>query len=289
MNAEQKVAELKAEIARIQAKRSASADKDIQEALQFKEDSLRDQLKVAEQELAAEQDAAIPEEPIEEMPAQEVEKDIRLARAHFAGDRKPAAREILARLERAAPNNVDVLELKADLLLANKDFKNALPILKKARQLDAKNVSIEKKLAEVAMRTASIGSIDDQLRMGLSDSPFIAEGDMKATPTVATLCSVLLPGLGHLVSGMTGKGVAYLVIWLGTIIPFSIIVGGELQRIHGNMHNFNPTMPMIALGFVAGMDYFVALFECAALGKGQKMSKRPVIERPKPPVDLPFE
>jgi hypothetical protein len=49
-------------------------------------------------------------------------------------------------------------------------------------------------------------------------------------------------------------------------------------------------MLIVGLGFVAAMDYLVALFECAALAKkGNNNGKRPLVERPKPPVDLPFE
>lgn len=290
-SAAQKVSELKTEIARIQAKKSASSDKDIQEALLFKEESLTAQLKAAEQELEAEQEALVTAAgPAEELTPAEIEREIRLARAHIAGDRKPAAREILQRLEVAAPNDVDVLELKADLLLLNKDVTNALPILKKARKLDPKNVSIEKKLAEVAMRSSTVGSFDDQMRSNLGDT-FIGDGDMKASPTAATVCSVFLPGLGHFVTGMTTKGIVYVTIWILTVVPFSIMAGNELKRINGNMHNFNPSMLMIGFGFIAAMDYLVALFECAALGKkgASSNSKRPVVERPKPPVDLPFE
>lgn len=290
MSAEHRVAELKAEIARIQAKRSASSDKDIQEALQFKEDALNGELKVANAALEAEKAAMVAvKEPTIQMSDAEVEKEIRLARAHIAGDRKPAARDILTKLEEAAPNNIDVLELKADLLILNRDYVNAKPILQRALKLDPKNVTIEKKLAEVSFRFATIGSVDDQLRAGLGDSPFLTDGDMKASATAATVCSVLLPGLGHLVVGWTTKGVVYLVVWLATIIPFSIMLGNQLSEIHGNMHNFNPSMPMIVLGFLAGMCYFVALFECAALGKGKSGGKRPPVDRPKPPVDLPFE
>ena len=290
MNAEQKVADLKAEIARIQAKRSASSDKDIIEALQFKEEALADQLKVALQELEEAKDLEAAEAaPEVELSPEEVQKDIRLARAHLAGDRRPAAREILTRLEKTAPNNVDVLELKADMLLLNKDVTNALPVLKKARKLAPKDVSIEKKLAEVAMRASTVGTFDDQMRGGDS-LLMISQSDMKASATAATVCSVILPGLGHLVVGMTTKGIVYLSIWLITMVPFSILVGNQLNAIHGNIHNFNPSMTIIGLGFVGAMCYFVALFECAALGKsGGGGGKRPPIDRPKPPVDLPFE
>ena len=289
MDAAQKVTDLKAEIVRIRAKLSASSDRDIAEALQFKIDALNEQLLVATKDAEEAEIAAAAAEPEVVVPAEEIEKDIRLARAHLAGQRKPAAREILAKLEKAAPNNVDVLELKADMLIASKDISNAKPLLQRAFKLDPTNITIEKKLAEVAMRSATLGSIDDQLRTGL-DSTMIAEGDMKATPTAATVCSAFLPGLGHLFVGMTTKGIVYLSIWILSVVPFAWMMRTELKRINGNMHNLSPSMPMIFLFFVAVMCYMIALFECAALGKGPSGgSKRKTIAHPKPPVDLPFE
>ena len=288
MNLKQKLAELKTEHARIKAKLSASSDPDIVEALKFKVDALTEQIEATtkEMELAEEEDKSF--EPAEQISSDEIERQIRLARAHIAGDRKPVARDILARLEQSVPNNVDVLELKADMLIASKDMTNALPLLKKARKADPTNVTVEKKLAEVAMRAATMGSIDDQLRSGLSGT-LIAEGDMKATPTVATVCSLFLPGLGHLFVGMTTKGIVYIVVWVITVVPLTYMMITELNRIHGNINNFNPTMPIVGLFFVAAMCWFVALFECAALGKKPGSGKRKTIEHPKPPVDLPFE
>ena len=288
MNPKQKLAELKTEHARIKAKLSASSDPDIVEALQFKVDALTEQIDATtkEMELAEEEDKRF--EPAEQISTDDIERQIRLARAHIAGDRKPAARDILARLELSVPNNVDVLELKADMLIASKDMTNALPLLKKARKADPTNVTVEKKLAEVAMRAATMGSIDDQLRYGLSGT-LIAEGDMKATPTVATVCSLFLPGLGHLFVGMTTKGIVYIIVWVISVVPLTYLVITELNRIRGNMNNFNPSLLIVGLFFVAAMCWFVALFECAALGKKPGSGKRKVIEHPKPPVDLPFE
>ena len=289
MDPKQKVVDLKAELVRIKAKLSASSDRDIAEALQFKVDALNDQLIAAQKDVEeAEEAAALSVEPSEEISNSELEREIRLARAHIVGERKPAAREILAKLERAAPNNVDVLELKADMLITSKDLTNALPLLKRAFKADPKNIMVEKKLAEVAMRTSTMGSIDDQLRMGLGSS-MIVEGDMKATPTAATVWSLLLPGLGHLFVGMTVKGIVFLTVWILSVVPFAWLMRTELNRIHGNMNNFSPSMPIIGLFFVALMCWFVALFECASLGKKPGSGKRKLIEHPKPPVDLPFE
>ncbi len=288
MDPKQKVVDLKAELSRIKAKLSASSDRDIIEALQFKADALAVQVAAAVNEVQAAEEAAALIEPTEEIGTDEIERQIRLARAHIAGDRKPAARDIMARLEKAAPNNVDVLELRADMLIASKDMTNALPLLQKALKVDPKNVTVEKKLAEVAMRAATMGSIDDQLRSGLSGT-LIAEGDMKATPTVATVCSLFLPGLGHMFVGMTTKGIVYITVWILSVIPLAYLMRIELNRIRGNMNFFSPSMAIIGLFFVAAMCWFVALFECAALGKKPGSGKRKTIEHPKPPVDLPFE
>lgn len=292
MDPKQKVVDLKAELVRIKAKLSASSDRDIAEALQFKVDALNDQLIAAQKDVEeAEEAAALSVEPSEEISNSELEREIRLARAHIVGERKPAAREILAKLERAAPNNVDVLELKADMLITSKDLTNALPLLKRAFKADPKNIMVEKKLAEVAMRTSTMGSIDDQLRSGLGSS-MIVEGDMKASATAATVYSVFIPGAGHLFVGMTTKGFVYLTVWLGSLIPMAWMVHLRLDAIHevhGSFRDFSPSMAIVALFFVAVMDYFVALWECAALGKAPDSGKRKTIEHPKPPVDLPFE
>ena len=136
MDPKQKVTDLKTELARIKAKLSASSDADIVEALQFKVNILTDQLAAAIKSVEEAEESAAEVEPTEVVSADEIERQIRLARAHIAGDRKPAAREIMARLESVAPNNVDVLELKADMLIASKDITNALPLLKRARKAD---------------------------------------------------------------------------------------------------------------------------------------------------------
>lgn len=282
------VAELKAEIARIAAKLSASSDADIIEALKFKKESLEADLVQAiqkvEEEKEAEEAAA---EPTVELSADEVEKLIRTGRAHFVAGRKPALRDAMIQLEAAAPNHPDVLELKADQLMAAKDFVSAVPILKKARKIDPKSKSIEEKLAQASLKAAYAGSIESQLRAGLSDSPFLNEGDMKASPTAATFASVFLPGAGHLFIGQTIKGGIYLAVWLLSLVPLLILVKNESDRA-GGARQFEFTMPMIVLAFFAVMTYMIALFECAALAKRGGQRKEPP-SRPKPPVDLPFE
>ncbi|MEI7577852.1 MAG: hypothetical protein WCK51_13240 [Armatimonadota bacterium] len=282
------VAELKAEIARLGAKISASSDSDIVEALKFKKDAIEAQLVEAIQKVeeAKEQETAETEPELELAP-DELEKLIRAARAHFSAERKPALREALATLEKASPNHPDVLELKADQLMAARDFVSAVPVLKKARKIAPKSKSIEEKLAQASLKAAYAGSIESQLRAGLSDSPFIGEGDITASPTAATFASLFLPGSGHIFIGQTVKGIAYLCFWLFSLIPLLILVKNESDR-GGGARQFNFSMPMIVLGFVAVMTYMIALFEVAAIAK-RGGSRREPPNRPKPPVDLPFE
>ena len=281
-------AELKAEIARLGAKISASSDNDIVEALKFKKDALEAQLVEAIQKLEeAEELESTETESTVELPPLEIEKLIRAARAHFLAERKPALREALATLERAAPNHPDVLELKADQLMAAKDFVSAVPVLKKARKIAPKSKSIEEKLAQASLKAAFAGSIESQLKAGLSDSPFIGEGDMGASPTAATFASFFLPGAGHLFIGQTVKGVVYLCCWFLFMVPLLLIFKAEFIRTDGR--NFEVSMPMIFLAFLALMTYMLALFELAAIAKRGGGSRRDPPSRPKPPVDLPFE
>lgn len=288
MDRSAQVAELKAEIARLSAKISASSDQDIVEALKFKKEALETELVEAIQKVEADEaiEVTVPD-GAPELPPAEIEKLIRAARAHFAADRKPALREALAELEKVAPNHIDVLELKADQLIAAKDFVSAVPVLKKARKLAPKSKSIEEKLAQASLKAAYAGSIESQLRAGLSDSPFIGEGDIKASATSATFVSLFLPGSGHIFIGQTVKGIVYLCFWLFSIIPLLILVKNESERA-GGARQFDFSMPMIFLGFIAVMTYMIALFEIAAIAK-RGGGRREAPSRPRPPVDLPFE
>lgn len=287
MDPSAQVAELKAEIARLAAKISASSDTDIVEALKFKKEALEADLIEAIQKVEENKQQEVEEiEPEVELPPEEVEKLIRAARAHFSADRKPALREALATLEKAAPNHPDVLELKADQLMAAKDFVSAVPVLKKARKIAPKSKSIEEKLAQASLKAAYAGSIESQLRAGLSDSPLLGEGDMRASPTAATFASLFLPGAGHLFIGQNTKGVIYLCCWFLFMVPLLLMFKSEFIRSDGR--NFEISMLMVVLGFLALMTYMLALFELAAIAR-HGANKREVKIRPRPPVDLPFE
>ncbi|HLO98261.1 MAG TPA: hypothetical protein VK171_06675, partial [Fimbriimonas sp.] len=205
----EKVQELESELARVKAKLDAVDDADIRGALQLKLESLEAALNAAKAEAEEEEEAAEEVVPTEvTLSPKEIADQLRQARAHLQTGKRGPASDMVAELLKAAPQDVDVLELKADILIAAKDFPAALKFLKKARKLAPTNVNVEKKLAHVALQTTVLGSLEDQLRAAES-GVLIGDGDMKASATAATLLSAICPGAGHIVLGQTKKGAIY--------------------------------------------------------------------------------
>jgi tetratricopeptide (TPR) repeat protein len=284
--------EIKAEINRIKAKLSASSDRDIQEALQFKLESLEEQFKAAverEETEKSEAEDVASSDPVE-IDRIALERDLRKAHGLIGAGKPDEAFAVVKHLQEIAPDDPEVLELRADMLVHKRDFANALPLLKKARKLAPKNVAIERKLAEVAMKSTNLGSLDDQLRAAESDLPFIGDGDITATATAATILSLILPGSGHLVIGKTVKGICYMVTWLllvGFLVWEESVFKG-LVGLVGGKENVNISMFPLITAFLAVGIHLVAISECAAIAKRIGPRGKPP-EKPKPPVDLPFE
>jgi tetratricopeptide (TPR) repeat protein len=273
-----KLAELKQEAVRVRAKMEASDDKDIVAALKSKLESLEAQITSTSEEIAEEE--VFIAQPATMLRA-DIDHHLKHARLALNTGRKPELKALMDELESGAPDDPEVLELKADLLIQAKNYKKALPILKRARTLAPKNVNIESKLAEVAIKTTAIGSIEDQLRGGIG----IAEGDFSASATSATIFSAFIPGSGHIFIGQNNKGIAYLTVWILCVIAGTYI-GAPVLEVYKKTGKLDIPMLLFGIGFIALMVYMIALFEIASLAK--KKEKR-VINRPTPPANLPFE
>lgn len=282
----EKVQELESELARVKAKLDAVDDADIRGALQLKLESLQAALTAAKAEVEEEESAEETAAPEIAFTAKEIADQLRQARAHLQTGKRGPASDIVNELLKAAPQDVDVLELKADILIAAKDFPAALKFLKKARKLAPTNANVEKKLAHVALQTTVLGSLEDQLRASES-GVLIGEGDVKASATVATLLSAIFPGAGHVALGQTKKGVIYAIVWTVFLIVFAVVMQSGKKDAPGAEQGFNLSMPMIGVMFVGLIVYMAALLEIATIGKNAE--KRIVTSHPKPPVDLPFE
>jgi len=210
---------LKEELARLRAKRAHSDDADIKRVLDMRISELeaaipKEQPKAAPVAVQAEVAPAAPVEPPTPAQIQAAEQFIRLARVEKMRGNAHAATSFLKQAVEAAPGSVPVLEALGDDLLERRQVKEALETYRRAFELAPKNVAIEKKYATLVIQVESLGSLDDQMRRNLSDSPFLTSDDRVASGPAAILMSAFLPGSGHLILGQTARGLALMAGWL---------------------------------------------------------------------------
>ncbi len=272
---------LKAELARLRVKRSETKDKDIRAALDVRIGQLEDQIRPPEK-IVEQEEIEISVEPPTPLQLAQAEQLVREARVEKMRGNTRGATDLLKRASEAAPGAPAVLEVLGDDLVERKQYEQAKKAYKQAWKLDPKNVGLERKYAVIVAQMDSLGSIDDQLRMNLSDSPF-AEAEARASLGAATLYTALLPGLGHVVLGRkVGFGIigAWVLsgLWLfSRYEDLARTMRGELTT--GSMIAFLPLVLMLGI-------YLGAL---SSLKSAKKHVVRKVVDRPTPPVDLPFE
>ncbi len=276
---------LKAELARLRVKRSETKDKDIRAALEVRIQQLEEQIRPAEK-AAAEEEIEIPVEPPTPVQLAEAEKLVREARVEKMRGNTRGAGDLLKKASEVAPGAPAVLEVLADDLVERKQYEQAKKVYKQAWKLDPKNVGMERKFAMIVAQMDSMGSLEDQLRMNLSDSPF-SESAARASLGAATMYSVLLPGLGHLVLGRK-VGFAILGAWVICGIWVFLMYKDLAQLMTmatGGGRGTPNVVVMLPVMIMAG----IYLGTLASLKSATKKVVRKNVERPKPPVDLPFE
>jgi hypothetical protein len=280
-----KSAEIKAEIARLEAKLSASDDKDIIDALQGKIALLRTNLESileSENQLTSETSTTKTETKIDEV---ELQKLLARARMYFTQKKWSELDSLLKQLETENSDHPNILELRAETHINRKENLKALQVLKKARKLAPQDRNIEKRLAEVAILADSSSNLDMMLRNG-SDSLLIGQGDITAGATYATIYSLILPGSGHIVIGQSIKGIVMMISWLSCIVYLLLHFNSNSGSIRNDGFSQIGMIP-ISIAFVAALIHMVAIFECAARAKTS--GKRQAPSRPVPPSNLPFE
>jgi tetratricopeptide (TPR) repeat protein len=284
-------AERLAEIDRLSTKLSAINDADVRGALVAKIESLK---------------ASIPpEEVVEEVPVEdltppspaELEKaDVFVRQARVEKMRGNAARatELLKEAAQTAPNSPALHEALGDDLMERRQIKAAKDAYARAIKLDPKNVGLERKYAEIVLRTATLGSLEDQMRANLSDSPFLTSEDTLANAGWVTFLSLFVPGSGHLVLGRTVAGIVIMVSWIAMIFWIFLMqkdVLGLLAMVGirpSNGASKPGSLTVLFPIFVAAALHLTAIFQCAALAKGKSRGGRSV-SRPLPPVDMKFD
>jgi tetratricopeptide (TPR) repeat protein len=283
----------RAEVERLREKQSQLKDQDIILALQDRIDSL-------ESEIMRRQKASLEPVPVAEpapvpTPAtpdqlRKADNLIRESRVEKMRGNKAKALSLLQEAAAAAPSSPTVLEALGDDLNERKQYKSALEVYQNALTLAKGNIGIEKKVALTSLKASGMGSIDAQLRAGLSDSLFALDPEQSASLGVARVLTAVMPGAGHILLRRTTQGILVLVLWLacvGSIVVMKQDFSELFQMMFGK--HVHPNLVVLAPMFGAIVIYLGALASLGGGGKGGGGPKPPPIDRPTPPVNLPFE
>jgi tetratricopeptide (TPR) repeat protein len=278
-----------AELERLRAKMSKMEDEDIRLALQARIDTLETQLFAKKKKPAGKEEDSLepPPKPTHEQERQ-ADQLIRQAKVEKMRNNGQQALKLMKEAAAIAPGSVAVLEALADDLIERRQYKDAMDTFKRALLADPKNIGIEKKLAQTSLRVSPMGiSIDAQLRAGLSDSVFLTGEDAVASVTAARFINALVPGVGHMVLGRTWTGLTIFVLYVLSVLWAALMrndVMGIIKMVAGRPEHPN-LLVMLPLFFAI----VLWIGAQASLGSGAKSHARTKVERPTPPVDLPFD
>lgn len=276
----------RAELTRLKAKRREIADADIRAALDVRIKALEEGIAAAPPEPVAPV-AEVPKKVSTSKDREEADKLIALARLERNRGNKAKATDLMKQAADLAPDAAAVLESLGDDLAERKQWKAAKEAYAQAHAAEPKNVGIERKLAQAALRGAGVGSIEDQLRAGLSESTFLNESDAIAGRTAAIVFSAFLPGLGHIVMGRTATGVGILGAWAVLGIWLTVQrkdIAGLIAMATGGGHGTPNLLVLVPL-------FGMVVLWLGALNSltDKRKTVRSKIDRPAPPVDMPFE
>ena len=279
--------QLEQEIARVREKQQALEDPELREALQMKIAHLEAKLLAMPKEEAVEPEL-LPEKPTPEQ-LHAADGLIRQARVEKMRGNVQRSTELLKEAVEAAPTAPAVLEALGDDLMERKQRKEALNAYKRAVKLDPTNVGLERKYAELVLGSSISMSFDEAMRADWSESPLLSSNDHVASGPAATLLSIFLPGLGHIVLGRTATGVAILCAWIASFLWLTLMkkdlaeFGAKLYgRASGAQPNYLVLIPLILL-----VGIFIGTINSLRVPK--KLGGRGKVDRPTPPVNLPFD
>jgi tetratricopeptide (TPR) repeat protein len=289
--AEARIRELQALITESQRRADKSRDEDVREALNMQASALGlrvVRLKRGLPEEGLPEEEAEQEEELEPLPVptpdQLREADLLVQRAMLESRRgnKQAASDLLKKAVEAAPGASSVLEALGDDYLERKQYLGAVKSYRDAVRADPNNASAERKFAKVSAMGAAHMSIEDQLRMGLSDSTMFNPDDALANPKWAPTLSFFIPGSGQMALGLWKKGIVMFVVFVVSMTLF-IVLNKTLNVSHGRL----PTIAYVPMG-IGIIAWFASVADALSLSKGN-VEKRPPPSKPQPPVNLPFE
>lgn len=248
--------------------------KQIEEEAELLRRQLREQEEAkakAEEEAAKAEAQSEPRKPATQEELDEADRLIRQAHVAKARQEHSKALELLRQAEQLAPESVAVLVELGDGYAAKNRWKDAQTVYGRATQLEPQNVAVERKYAEAVLKA----NLPLEVIYGMSRGD---AADQAASANMAAIISFFLPGVGQIVLGQTLKGVILLSVWL-----FMLFVAFLFLNNGGNTS-------MTQWGFIPIVIAFLLNVAAFYDAKSQaKVAKKPKMERPEPPVDLPFE
>jgi len=216
--------------------------------------------------------------PPDQATLDKVEKLLQRYRLEGARGNREMGIQYLKEAQALAPKASVVLEVLGDDAAERRQMKDAVEFYKQAKEADPRNASADKKHADLVFRTqAALASAG------------ISEFENVASARSASLLSIIVPGLGHMVTGQLGKGIAYTVVWIGAIVWVVLTPNGIQGLVAMVSNRTEPKLNMLIFVpmFLGLVTWLAAMIDMNSRAKllGRTIGKG---GGPKPPVDLPF-
>lgn len=262
-----KVAGLIDEYNSIQAKLSTSNEKLVQEAFAEK---LQDVIKRIEDEgyhpngtlngkgpkRKVEEDVPLPQvDTALILKAEDLIRQYRLAKQR---GQALAATDLLSQANAVTAYSAQVQEAMGDEYAAKNEWTKAKEAYHLAHRLNPRDVGIERKYAEIVLRSNRNFDIENALRSGSIDALLLSQNDQVARPGMAALLSFCLPGLGQFVLGKNVLGGTLLGTWLVSFV---------FLFLHFRTSKGHVDALTIGAGIVVILTIIVGVGDCLSAGK----------------------
>lgn len=195
---------------------------------------------------------------------------------------KVGAQRVIEQIESQFPDHPNTKEARADWLRDEGRIGEARAIYKELIDEYSGRVATEKKYADLVFANEGQTAEIRQMLEAEKFSNILAPPGTVRNPNTSAVLSLILPGLGQVYNGELTRGLSFLgwsaISWL-VFLMFGHVPG-------------RPTIT--GIGFLAlasiGIASIAAILDAfTGAPRGADFSKVEKKERPKPPVDLPFE
>ncbi len=219
-----------------------------------------------------------PEPPLDQATHDKIEKLLQRYRLEGARGNREIGSQYLKEAQQLAPGASVVLEVLGDDAVERRQMKDGIDFYRRAKEANPRNASADKKHADLVFKTqAALASA------GLSQFESVASARS------ASFLSVIVPGLGHMVTGQIPKGITYLLLWVGSVV-WVVLTPKGVEGIIAMMSNRSePKLNMMIFVpiFIGLITWLSSMIDMNTRSKGlsRTLGKG---DGPKPPVDLPF-